>query len=518
MKISGAFRDLRVANQLMLSFGVVLLMLCVQSGLALMSAHDSKQLLSTTVAQARLKQDLAGLLHDAALQEELQTRSMGLLVDPGDIAQAAAQVTHSRDEFAKGISALNAMPLEVEESSLVRRVTDLTAASSADRTHLLELAVAMDVDKTNAFYEASLHKVDVERLDLTAKLLSLQRVRATAAFQKIDGLSDRVIAATLVTTIVAIVICACSGLLLYRTISRPLNRVSLLAKRAAGGDLTAKFDTLSINEFGRMQRSIGEMAERTRVTLTEIHGTCQSVSTASGEIAAGSTDLSNRTEMQASSIQAAASAIDQVAAAARHCAQASRLADELAAKATLAARDGGEQVGRIVSKMQSIAQSSRTISEIVTVIEGIAFQTNILALNAAIEAAQAGEHGRGFSVVASEVRILARRSAEAAGEIASLIEGNVTTVREGEELVGEAGAAVANFISSSEQVAAVVGEISASTIHLAAGTERINESVSEIERGVQQNAALVEQSAAAAQSLNDQVDALRSSMERFRFD
>ena len=237
---------------------------------------------------------------------------------------------------------------------------------------------------------------------------------------------------------------------------------------------------------------------------------------ASSEIAAGNVDLSVRTEGQAASLQSVVASMEQMTQGVRRSAEAAQQANALAAEASGVAGDGGAKVEQIIATMERISGSSRKMADIVGVIDGIAFQTNILALNAAVEAARAGEQGRGFAVVAAEVRGLAHRSSEAAKEIRQLIDGNLATVADGSGLVDSASETIRRTVASSASVSAMMTEIMASTQAQAARVQEINEAVMDVDRGVQQNAALVEQSAAAAVSLKGQAEALSGVMRQFR--
>ena len=272
----------------------------------------------------------------------------------------------------------------------------------------------------------------------------------------------------------------------------------------AAGDLRAHIDVTGRDEVGQLLRAMSEMQLALTGTVRAVRHHAESVATASAEIAQGNMDLSQRTERQAAALERTSSTMEQVGTTVRnnvdHAQQASVLADE----ASSVARDGGDIVGQTVETMRGINDSSKRITEIIGVIDGIAFQTNILALNAAVEAARAGEDGRGFAVVAGEVRSLARRSADAANQIKELITASVERVEHGSALVDQAGGTMEEVVAAISRVADIIGEIASASAEQASGVDQVGEAVAQMDRMTQQNAALVEQSAAAAESLRTQ--------------
>jgi methyl-accepting chemotaxis protein len=282
----------------------------------------------------------------------------------------------------------------------------------------------------------------------------------------------------------------------------------------AGGD-RLRLDLSAVRVETPLGRDLHDALERIGRALREVAASAESVRTASVEIAQGNGDLSERTELTAANLQKTASSMEELAATVRQTAEHAGDADRLSTVASEVATRGGQAVEQVVSTMAEITQSSRKIADIIGVIDGIAFQTNILALNAAVEAARAGEQGRGFAVVASEVRMLAQRSAGAAREIKSLIEESVSRVEQGSRLVADAGATMNRIVDSVRETGVLIGEISRAAQEQSAGVGQVNESVGELDGMTQQNAALVEQSAAAAMSLKDQAERLASAVNQF---
>jgi len=308
------------------------------------------------------------------------------------------------------------------------------------------------------------------------------------------------------------------AVLVARVISRPLTEALKVARQVADGDLTADIRQNSKDETGQLLGALKQMNDNLLKIVSSVrHGT-DTIATASSEIAAGNLDLSSRTEEQAGSLEETASAMEELTSTVKQNADNARQADQLAATASEVAIQGGAVVGKVVDTMGSINESSRKIFDIISVIDGIAFQTNILALNAAVEAARAGEQGRGFAVVASEVRSLAQRSSAAAKEIKSLIDDSVAKVDVGSKLVEQAGSTMDEVVSSVKRVTDIVGEISSATQEQSTGLEQINRAIAQMDEVTQQNAALVEEAAAAAQSLQEQAGKLAQTVSVFKLD
>jgi methyl-accepting chemotaxis protein len=301
-----------------------------------------------------------------------------------------------------------------------------------------------------------------------------------------------------------------------RSICQPVAEAEALARRIATGDLSGAIDTTGVDETAQLMQSLASMQASLRQLVGEARSSTDSISLASAEIATGNQDLSQRTEQAASNLQQTASSMEQLTGTLKHSAEAARQANALASSAAEVATRGGAVVLQVVSTMEDINTSAKKIADIIGVIDGIAFQTNILALNAAVEAARAGEQGRGFAVVASEVRSLAQRSAGAAREIKALIETSVGKIETGTQLVHGAGATMTEIVGAVQRVTATVGEISAASVEQSQGVGQVNSAVADLDRMTQQNAALVEQSAAASESLKDQAQRLARSLSVFR--
>jgi len=301
-----------------------------------------------------------------------------------------------------------------------------------------------------------------------------------------------------------------------RSITQPLNRAVGVAEAVAGGDLTQRIEVTSRDETGQLLQALANMNDSLARTVGKVRSGSDTITTASNEIASGNLDLSSRTEEQASSLEETASSMEELTSTVQQNAENARQATQLVVTASDFATRGGAVVGQVVNTMGAIKESSNKIVDIIGVIDGIAFQTNILALNAAVEAARAGEQGRGFAVVASEVRNLAQRSAAAAKEIKELIGHSVDTVDEGARLVDQAGETMDGIVKAVQQVSDIMQQISAASQEQSSGIAQVNQAIVSIDDVTQQNAALVEEAAAAAQSMRDQAEMLADAVSVFR--
>jgi len=315
---------------------------------------------------------------------------------------------------------------------------------------------------------------------------------------------------------VAILLSVAAALYLIRSINTPLNQAVAAARRVADGDLSLQAPVESTNEFGQLLAALRDMTASLSGIVKDVRSGSDVIAAASTQIAAGNMDLSSRTEQQASAIEETAASVEELTSTVRQNAENARQASELALSATGIATRGGTVVTEVVGTMGAISASARKIVDIIGVIDGIAFQTNILALNAAVEAARAGEQGRGFAVVASEVRSLAHRSASAAKEIKALIGDSVANVEAGTRLVDQAGATMDEIVQSVRQVAGIMGDISVASAEQSSGIEQIHQAISQMDQVTQQNAALVEEAASAAASLQESAANLAERVSVFK--
>ena len=382
----------------------------------------------------------------------------------------------------------------------------------------------MDKVKAGQTAEAFVHLADVlvpirnEALSTLDEIRVYQQKRLTEDLSLIEGqarntqLTNELLAAGIISLLIGM------SIYLATVLRKRIRTVQSAADAVSAGDLSTRVQDNGRDEFSALVEAMGQMREKLAGLVSDVQGNAQKMAAGTQQIAQGTQELSDRTEQQANALQQAASTMDELGAAVRNNAENARQANTLAHSASTVAQEGGRAVDEVVATMQKIAESSRSVSDIVSVIDGIAFQTNILALNASVEAARAGELGRGFAVVASEVRTLAQRSADAAREIKTLIASSAQQVKEGSEVAARAGATTAQVVSSITEVSRIVTEIDAACSEQSIGVGQANDAVAQIERATQQNAALVEESTAAFEELQNQSRTLVASVGVFRID
>ncbi|HEY2627739.1 MAG TPA: methyl-accepting chemotaxis protein, partial [Usitatibacter sp.] len=407
-----------------------------------------------------------------------------------------------------GVGARLASDLSAEHADLDNRYLDaLKLYDGAKATSALEVDKAvrgMDRGPTEHF------------ADLVKKIQQQGDALNDAAISDADHTKTTLLAGLLALAIFTLVVSTAWGTITIATIVRRLRRATEVARIVASGDLTTQIDVGRQDELGQLLASLADMNNSLAGIVDRVRESAEKVAVASSQIAAGNTDLSSRTEEQASNLEETAASIEEMTATVSQNAQHAGQANELAASAKDVARKGGHVVGEVMKTMEGIQASSHKISDIIGVIDSIAFQTNILALNAAVEAARAGEQGRGFAVVAAEVRSLAQRSADAAREIKALITESVQRVDEGSKLAGGAGTTMNEIVSSVNRVSQLINEIATATAEQSSGIAQANAAVSQLDKVTQQNAALVEESTAASESLRQLANEMSAAVSVFR--
>jgi methyl-accepting chemotaxis protein len=467
-------------------------------------------------ASAIKNQKQADMMHDAIRSDVMA----GLLAlakqDPAAIQEAKQDLLMHVDEFDASLKTLKTLPL----SDTVRSAVDLVMpglnayAQSANQI----LATALSGREPQAAeltgFQSAFEVLEQSMGDLGDQIVS----EAQAGFATTDRLTSMTHYLMAGVAGVAAILLFLVSSALSSSIVNPILRALKMAEAVANGDLTSKSVERNSDETGQLLLALQKMSDSLTNTVTQVRSATDSINTASAEIASGNQDLSARTEQAASNLEETAASMEELTSTVRQSADAARQANQLAASAAEIAVRGGNVVGQVVTTMDEINASSKKISDIISVIDGIAFQTNILALNAAVEAARAGEQGRGFAVVAGEVRNLAQRSAEAAKEIKTLIGNSVDRVENGSRLVAEAGQTMSEIVGSVQRVSDIIGEITAASGEQSDGIGQVNVAVNQLDQMTQQNAALVEESAAAAESLKDQAARLAQVIQIFRLD
>jgi methyl-accepting chemotaxis protein len=411
--------------------------------------------------------------------------------------------------FGKGTDKDDSQPDAIEQQVLQSGKAVVQVESDAKGEYLRAVRPALAL-KNSLGKDCTVCHLAAEGtvLGVVSMKVSLDKVNASLADQRLKSI------------LAALITCIPVLMLIYpfirRVVTSPLERSVAMARGIAAGDLTQIIEVNSHNEMGELQQALQDMNASLAKIVRQVRVGTDTIFSASSDIASGNLDLSNRTELQASSLENTAASMAEVTSAVNQNADHARRANQMAQSASDVAVRGGSVVSGVIDTMASINASSKRIVDIIAVIDGIAFQTNILALNAAVEAARAGEQGRGFAVVAAEVRSLAKRSADAAQEIKALIGDSVTKVEAGSSLVQQAGSTMNDIVESIRHVTDIMGEITAASAGQTAGIERVGSAIDEMNQVTQQNAALVEQAAAAAQSLQNQAQHLEQVVSTFK--
>ena len=499
---------LKVSARLTILIGFLSLLLVVVGGLGLLGISQSNDALKSVYEQSTVPAAQLGRINSLVLHNRLAVYAALVSPTPENIGQRSAEVESNIAAISKEWAAYMTSQLAPEEAALAKGFAE-------DRQRFMQEAMlptlaALRANELKEGERLAAEKIAPLAVPMERGIDALVKIQVDDARAGYDEAAKRYVA------IRAVSIAAIAGGLLFavlfgswmvRSITRELGgepgQAAQLARSVAAGDLSAQV-ALRAGDSTSLMAQLKEMQVRLAKVVGSVRANSESVATASAQIAQGNLDLSQRTEEQASVLEKTAAAMEELSATVRQNADNARQANQLALDASNVAIQGGEVVGQVVDTMKAINDSSKRIADIIGVIDGIAFQTNILALNAAVEAARAGEQGRGFAVVASEVRSLAGRSADAAREIKSLISASVERVEQGTALVDQAGATMTDVVTSIRRVTDIVSEISVASAEQSAGVVQVANAVGQMDQVTQQNAALVEESAAAAESLKAQ--------------
>lgn len=510
--------NLKIGARLTAAFALLLALLATMLGTALYQLDNIAQA-KAVMSEASHKADLADEWLEGIATNSVRTLAKVKTSDAAD--------EQHYDVELKAVSEKNSkVQKELESLVVSEKGKALLAAVAAQRKTYGSIRDEAFQRKAELKESGALNGFVADKLAPEMNKY-VQTVEAVVAFQKslfdeaeksIDEANTHAKNLLLGLGLAALIFGVVAGVLLTRSITRPLARAVSLAEQVASGDLTADIQVTSKDEVGTLLNSLKRMSESLLKTVSEVRAGTDTIVTASQQIAAGNLDLSSRTEQQASSLEETASSMEELTGTVRQNADNARQANALAQSASGIATRGGDVVSQVVVTMASINESSKKIADIIAVIDGIAFQTNILALNAAVEAARAGEQGRGFAVVASEVRNLAQRSAAAAKEIRTLISDSVSKVETGGQLVEQAGATMQEIVQGITRVTDIMSEIASASAEQTVGIEQVNAAITQMDDVTQQNAALVEEAAAAATSLQDQATSLAELVSTFKVD
>ncbi|MGY0195616.1 methyl-accepting chemotaxis protein [Leptothrix sp. BB-4] len=518
--LKSMLRQFTIRTRMNGAIAMVLALFIAFAGVGVAIGHHLQQLnhhfMTHSVAESGHVADLRATLGEIRIAEKNMVIDYDL-PDQLKVHKAAWDAAHAR--LGKGLEEM-LVGEEDEDNPIARDTLKRLQEYVATTTRAVDntMAGAYDGHRT---VDRVLERSKILMAGIVKNIEAIDQIVQNEAVQTQAELTDatqQALAVFGLALALVIVVVAPLTLLNSHSIVGPIDEARRFADAIAAGDLSVQLKVVGRDEPADLMRALGSMQQSLQGIVGNIRHTAESISVASAQIATGNQDLSGRTEQTASNLQHAASSMEQVSGTVRQTAESARTANQLASSAADAAHRGGDVVSQVITNMEEINTSSRRIAEIIGVIDGIAFQTNILALNAAVEAARAGEQGRGFAVVAGEVRNLAQRSANAAREIKGLIGASVEKVDSGARLVHDAGSTMTEIVSSVQRVTDIIGEITAATTEQSGELGQVSSAVNQLDQMTQQNAALVEESAAAAESLREQAQRLSSVVSQFRID
>ena len=497
-------KNFSIGQRLALGFGVLIFLLLTLAGLSYLGISSLNQEVSTMV-DARYPKTVAANSVKADVNEA--TRSMLnvlIMTDPSQIQKELANIQATNASATKTLAELSKSTTDPKAQAILKALEEVRAKFIPAQAKFITQINEDKKEEAMVKFMFSLRPQQNKYFEQLDKFVAYQNSEMVKAGTGASALTQRTQLWIMLLAMGAALISLLVAFLATRSITRPLKEAVAVAERVANGDLTSDIHVNSTDETGQMMAALKNMNASLIKIVAEVRAGTESIAEASSEIATGNLDLSARTEQQADSLGQTSSSMRELTDTVQHNADNARQANQLAAQASEVAVRGGSVVSHVVDTMGSITASSKKIVDIIGVIDGIAFQTNILALNAAVEAARAGEQGRGFAVVAAEVRNLAQRSASAAKEIKALIGDSVAKVKEGSTLVEQAGVTMQEVVASVRRVTDIMGEITSASQEQSAGIANVNTTIFEMDETTQQNAALVEEAAAAAASMQDQ--------------
>jgi len=509
--------NLSIGKRLALGFGAVGLMLVLISALSNASIlrlnNGTREIVEQRIPAIEMSNRVEAQISIIAIA----VRNMMLNDDPADRQRQVQLIDEARKVMTSTLVEIEpTLMAHAESIGILRRMETASANYLAGADQLLKLIGAGQDAEARAYLLNELRPRLYALKDATGAELALQKQFSAAAAQDAAATYASTIRQTWGLGLFALALAAGIAFWITRSITRPVARALEVANTVAAGDLTSRIEVTTRDETGQLLQALATMNESLARTVGAVRAGTDTIAVAAEQVAAGSMDLSSRTEQQAGALEETASSMEELTSTVRQNADNARQANTLAESASGVAARGGQVIHQVVDTMDEIQASSSKISDIIGVIDGIAFQTNILALNAAVEAARAGEQGRGFAVVATEVRNLAQRSAAAAKEIKVLIGDSSDKVANGSRLVAQAGSTMEEIVDSVRRVTDIMAEISAASLEQTAGIEQINGAVAQMDEGTQQNAALVEETAAASNAMQEQAARLAQAVAVFR--
>jgi methyl-accepting chemotaxis protein len=513
-----SFTNLKIGTRLGSGFFLILLLLAVIAGVGLRAMSDVQDRMTDIVDGNNAKNFAANEMVDNFRDIALIVSTVVLLDDESAIHDQKNKLTTAREKYGKAKKVLLGFSLDDKEKELMDKLDQSIKVASPLVNKVVELGTQNKNADATALMMSESGPATRKAIAVIDEIVNYERDLSRKSFEDAKDEYQRSRMLMLALAGLAIVLGAAGAWFITRSITQPINGAVKIAQTVAAGDLTSDIQVNSKDETGQLMQALKDMNDSLVGIVGNVRSGTDTIATASSQIAAGNHDLSSRTEEQASSLEETAASMEELTGTVKQNADNARQANQLAVSASSVAVKGGSVVAEVVGTMDAINASSRKIVDIIGVIDGIAFQTNILALNAAVEAARAGEQGRGFAVVAAEVRSLAQRSAAAAKEIKTLIGDSVDKVEEGSKQVAEAGKTMDEIVDSVKRVTDIMAEITAASQEQTSGIEQINQAITQMDQVTQQNAALVEEAAAAASSLQEQAANLSQVVSVFRVD
>ena len=511
-------RNMTIGTRLALGFGAILAIMMVVSVGGTALGTESRTVLATVSAAANAKERVAADMKELVLERSSVMRNVGLLTD---FKAMQGQEKIANDLSAKYIDAranMSRMELSPAERTVLDNLDKLDAQVKEPFKKAIELQSVFRNEEAVGLIMNQVDPAITKTMAELDRLSDMQKKANEDATRAALVTGDRLATTTYVVETVVLVMAVLLAWAITRSIVAPLRESVSIAKRVASGDLTSLIVPTGKDEAAELLAALRDMNEGLGRIVLQIRTGSESIAVGANQVASGNQQLSSRTEEHASSLEETASTLEEFTTTVRQNAEHAKQASQLAGSASATAEKGGQVVSKVVTTMEEVTTSSKRISDIIGVIDGISFQTNILALNAAVEAARAGEQGRGFAVVASEVRSLAQRSAASAKEIRGLIENSVGRVEAGARLVEQAGKTMDELVGSVKRVAEIMTEIAAASHEQSSGIDQINKAITQMDTVVQMNASLVEEATAAATSMANQAGGLARAVAQFRLD